>query len=194
MDCSASPSFSILYRIDLGGTHTADDHRNHQRRFSILYRIDLGGTSWRWQSRLHGTSFSILYRIDLGGTFRITQTVNGPREFQYPLSDRSWWDFLELDYYGPTPTVSVSSIGSILVGRLTAHGFHWRKHGFSILYRIDLGGTTVPLDNHAPGYKFQYPLSDRSWWDHSAPSQRMVRQSFQYPLSDRSWWDMQRQC
>ena len=60
--------FSILYRIDLGGTSASTWPRIASSCFSILYRIDLGGTPALAGSDRPLWRFSILYRIDLGGT------------------------------------------------------------------------------------------------------------------------------
>ena len=108
---------------------------------------------------------SMPYWIDLGETLVPPVRQFPPAFFQYPLSDRSWWDFrqyLAPDRFvvfqyplsdrswwdsGATITVisavavSVSSIGSILVGRTTPAHPATRQGSFSILYRIDLGGT-----------------------------------------------------
>ena len=134
--------------------------------------------------------------------------------FQYPLSDRSWWDAGGCGRSAGRCEVSVSSIGSILVGHLLVVTANEVALCFSILYRIDLGGTVagavaigkqvcfsilyrIDLGGTITNWccclcknRFQYPLSDRSWWD---PSPRALSENimvmFQYPLSDRSWWD-----
>ncbi len=80
--------FSILYRIELGGTHFFVEVVQHIVRFSILYRIELGGTE---------------FRLDFGEFLQ---------EFQYPLSDRVRWNELDPVQGNPQAVVSVSSIGS----------------------------------------------------------------------------------
>ncbi|MCB0003159.1 MAG: hypothetical protein KDH86_11465, partial [Anaerolineae bacterium] len=47
----------------------------------------------------------------------------------------------------------------------------------------------IALAQQQPMLPFQYPLSDRSWWDEKDVDLARFVAVFQYPLSDRSWWD-----
>ena len=85
-------TFSILYRIELGGTLLMAVALSKLSSFSILYRIELGGTLSEKKATMASSSFSILYRIELGGTFHVRTDLHGRLLFQYPLSDRVGWN------------------------------------------------------------------------------------------------------
>ena len=136
-------SFSILYRIELGGTYETDSLANWQGTFSILYRIELGGTykaawvsacnyelsvssigsNWVEQVRQVLKIVGMVLSVSSIGSNWVEQKrraagrTRPDRNFQYPLSDRIGWN-------------RPSTICLGLAGR-----------AFSILYRIELGGT-----------------------------------------------------
>ena len=109
--------------------------------FSILYRIELGGTKRCMPLYIRLHSFSILYRIELGGTCPCIHCDLGIEAFQYPLSDRVGWNYVDYTYYSETFLLSVSSIGSSWVEQ---------RNGNS---------------PNAGSNSFQYPLSDRVGWN-----------------------------
>src|SRR5271157_4403853 len=109
----ATRPFSILYRIELGGTRPAGWKYLPNRSFSILYQIELGGTSvTTHQKTFCGLTFSILYRIELGGTQPGSSVDLLASDFQYPLSDRVGWNAGGRADARFRRGLSVSSIGS----------------------------------------------------------------------------------
>ena len=135
-------------------------------------------------------SFSILYRIELGGT---SVNVGGNHAgviFQYPLSDRVGWNYQSAVVRRGRFGLSVSSIGSSWVERGSpAHGI-FAQGSFSILYRIELGGTGT----HPKPIFLLVLLSvssiGSSWVElKMALTPLETDINFQYPLSDRVGWN-----
>ena len=141
-----STTFSILYRIELGGTvsPTASGQAFRDWSFSILYRIELGGTVGGGfapcaPSRLSVSSIGSNW-VELGGL-----NLSQLRDFffQYPLSDRIGWNYTMKAMLRDDGKLSVSSIGSNWVELCVLVMMAIIHFSFSILYRIELGGTFV---------------------------------------------------
>src|SRR5271157_899886 len=86
--------------------------------------------------------------------------------FQYPLSDRVGWNGILGVLSGGEGGLSVSSIGSSWVELGEFPDLEDELcQSFSILYRIELGGTELSSTCSRVAMIFQYPLSDRVGWN-----------------------------
>ena len=209
-----------------------------RRSFSILYRIELGGTSFWMSFSVAGIELSV---SSIGSSWvehRYAATLDGVyNDFQYPLSDRVGWNDPDTMAIGASVLLSVSSIGSSWVElkcrinimgapcafsilyrielggtccgqsfSITSGSFsilyrielggtdignciRSRRCAFSILYRIELGGTNLINPICINSMNFQYPLSDRVGWNVKACLRLEIINIFQYPLSDRVGWN-----
>jgi len=141
-----------------------------QSPFSIHYRIEVIETMPVSVITSVAVPFSIHYRIEVIETVWARRAMRFDCAFQYPLSDRSDWNYKRrLSPFRLRYGLSVSTIGS-----------KWLKHG------------TVSIAYGKDGH-FQYPLSDRSDWNFDTYRETdEISSTFQYPLSDRSDWNCRR--
>ena len=117
-----------------------DDHRLLGFQYPLSDRVGWNTIPAALKT-LADFSFSILYRIELGGTNISRSSVSHWLNFQYPLSDRVGWNSSGCATSKGWARLSVSSIGSSWVERLEHLKNLPSYLSFSILYRIELGGT-----------------------------------------------------